>query len=111
MGGIPLQRIPKVERAHYEIGTQELVYDDADDAIIVAATHRRVRMCHDNAPFRPFYNILRVVRLEETIWVVYAAIERRVIVYRGYREVVVGFWWAAHFLGQMKTPRRSSSHS
>ena len=111
MGGLPLRRIPEVKRANYETSTQELVYHDANNAIIVAATHGRIRMCHYNSSSRPFCNILGIVRLEEGIRVVYAAIERRVIVYRRYREAVVGFWRAAHFLGQMGTPQRSSSHS
>jgi hypothetical protein len=34
---------------------------------------------------------------------VHAAIERRVIMDRGYREAVVGVWWATHLLGQIET--------
>lgn len=68
-------------------------------------------MRHYDASSRPFGNVLGIVRLEKSIGVVYAAIKRCVIVYRGYREAVVSFWRAAHFLGQMETPQRSSSHA
>jgi hypothetical protein len=42
--------------------------------------------------------------------VVYAAIKRRVIVDRRYREAIMRIWWAAHLLGRCDTQSGSSLH-
>lgn len=102
--------VPEVERAYYQASVQELLYHDAHYPIIIAATHWCIRVRHHDAPPLPLRNISRGVRLEQSIRVIDAAIERRVIVDRGYRKVVVGFWRAAHSLGQYKTQSGSSSH-
>jgi hypothetical protein len=96
--------IPEVEGSYDPAGVQKLVYDNAHDAVIVAATHWCVWMRHDNSAFPPCLFSFIVGRLAQDIGMVDAAIKRCVIVDGGYREGVVGFWRATHVSGRLETP-------
>ena len=102
--------VPEVERAHHPPSMQELLHHDTNNPIIVATAHWRIWVCHDDTPPLPVRDIDRILRLRQGIWMVYAAIECRVIVYRRYREAVVSFRWAAHLLGRIVTQLPCSLH-
>jgi len=102
--------VPEVERAHHPPSMQELFHHDANYPIVVATTHWRVWVCHDDAFSPPLRDISQILRLDQGIWMVYAAIECRVIVYRRDREAVMSFRWAAHLLGRIETQLQCSLH-
>jgi hypothetical protein len=82
--------IPEIECAHYIASLQHLIDDDAYNSIIVASTHWSVRMRHDDTALSPSCSGIISSRIVEYVWMVNAAVERGIIVYRGYREAVVG---------------------
>ena len=94
-----MDTVPEVECAHYPASFQELMRHNTDDPVIIATSHWGVWMRHDDASFPP--RSCRVIssRFRQVIRVVQSAIQRGVIMDRGYGESVVGVRQAGHFPG------------
>lgn len=90
----------------------EFVQDDAYNAIVIAPTHWRIRVRHNYAFCSPWSDLIGSSRVcvVQGLRVVYAAIERRIIVYRRYREGIDWLWRMTHVAGPWKTPGICSSH-
>jgi hypothetical protein len=76
--------IPKVESADDPSSFQKFINHNAHNPVIVAATHWGIWMRHNNASGPPwsFHHCIIQMYFVQRVWVVYAAIECRIIVYR-----------------------------
>lgn len=99
---------PKVKGSYYVASLQHFIDYYADNAIVVAAPHWSIRVCHYHTTLPP--SRASASRVED-VGMVYAAVKCRVIVYRGYGEAIVGLRGAMHLQGLPQTRGKYESHA
>lgn len=83
-----LEYEPKVKCPDSIVHCEKLLHHNADHTVIIAATHRGIRMCHHNPSLPPLPNPYPV-RLSRGCGVVYPAVQRGVVVDGGDSKNVI----------------------